>query len=449
MAEVRTSSQCERPCAGIEETRKAPGDAGESKDPGQRKVHSLIDKVYAPANLAEAWRHVRENKGGAGIDGLTIAAFADREEERLAALHRKLRDRSYRPIPVKRVGIPKPDGGVRNLGIPSVTDRVVQQALVQKMAPIFEPLFADCSFGYRPGRSPHTAMRKVWREINEGNLWILDADLRSFFDSIDQNKLVELVAEEISDGRVLHLIRSFLEAGVIDGGGWQPTKTGVPQGGVASPLWSNIFLTPFDHAMTGAGYRLTRWADDFVVVCRTRQEAEAALALAEEFLRDRLGVSLHPEKTRIVHVDHGFEFLGYKVKRGKGLRLSPRKRTSPANPYNLYAVPRDKSVARFKDQIRNLTQRRAPVTLRDMIEVINPIVRGWGNYYRKANVRKLFHRLDGWIERRLWSFISKRWRNTAWRRYPSACLIADFGLVRLIHLVPGIRPNLRQPARPT
>jgi hypothetical protein len=182
MAEVRTSSQCERPCAGIEETRTAPADAGGSKDPGPRKVHSLIDKVYAPANLAEAWRHVRDNKGGAGIDGLTIAAFADREEERLAALHRKLRDRSYRPTPVKRVGIPKPDGGLRKLGIPSVTDRVVQQALVQKMAPIFEPHFADCSFGSRPVRSPHMAMRKVWQEINEGNFWILDADIRAFFD---------------------------------------------------------------------------------------------------------------------------------------------------------------------------------------------------------------------------------------------------------------------------
>jgi RNA-directed DNA polymerase len=154
-------------------------------------------------------------------------------------------------------------------GIPSVADRVVQQALVQKMTPIFEPLFADCSFGYRPGRSPHMAMRKVWREINEGNLWILDADLRSYFDKIDQERLVGLIAEEISDGRVLRLIRSFLEAGVIVDGAWEPTKTGVPQGGVASPLWSNIYLTPFDHAMTKAGYRLTRWADDFVIVCRT------------------------------------------------------------------------------------------------------------------------------------------------------------------------------------
>jgi RNA-directed DNA polymerase len=448
MAEVRTSSHSERPCAVIEETRDAAGDAGGGEQSRRRKVHLLIDKVYAPANLAEAWKRVRENKGSAGIDGLTVTAFEDRQAEHLAGLHARLRDQTYRPAPVKRVGIPKAGGGTRNLGIPSVTDRVVQQALVQKMAPIFEPLFAECSFGYRPGRSPHMAMRKVWREINEGNLWILDADLRSFFDSIDQNKLVDLIAEEISDGRILHLIRSFLEAGVIDGGGWQPTKTGVPQGGVASPLWSNIFLTPLDHAMTGAGYRLTRWADDFVVVCRTRQEAEAALALAEEFLRDRLGVSLHPEKTRIVHVDLGFEFLGYKVKRGKGLRLSPRKRTSKANPLNLYAVPREKSVHRFKDQIRNLTRRGAPVTLRDMIAVINPIIRGWGNYYRKANVRTLFHRLDGWIERRLWSFIAKRWRNTAWRRYPTSRLVNDFGLVRLIHLVPGIVSRPRSSKRP-
>jgi group II intron reverse transcriptase/maturase len=366
----------------------------------------------------------------------------------LARLHEQLRDRTYRPRAVKRVAIPKAGGGTRNLGIPSVIDRVVQQALVQKMMPIFEPLFADCSFGYRPGRSPHMAMRKVWREINEGNLWILDADLRSYFDKIDQERLVDLIAEEISDGRVLQLIRSFLEAGVIVDGTWEPTKTGVPQGGVASPLWSNIYLTPFDHAMTKAGYRLTRWADDFVVVCRTRQEAEAALATARAFLHERLGVSLHPEKTRIVHITNGFEFLGYKIKRGKGLKLPAHKRTARTNPLGLYAVPRQKSVDRFKDQIRSLTRRNAPVRLRDVIEAINPIIRGWGNYYRKAHVRKLFHRMDGWIERRLRSFVAKKWRNTAWRRYPLPRLVQEFGLVRLIHLVPGINPSLTPQWRP-
>jgi RNA-directed DNA polymerase len=349
---------------------------------------------------------------------------------------------------VKRVAIPKAGGGTRNLGIPSVIDRVVQQALVAKMTPIFEPLFADCSFGYRPGRSPHMAMRKVWREINEGNLWILDADLRSYFDKIDQERLVDLIAEEISDGRVLQLIRSFLEAGVIVDGAWEPTKTGVPQGGVASPLWSNIYLTPFDHAMTTAGYRLTRWADDFVVVCRTRQEAEAALATARAFLDEKLAVSLHPEKTRIVHVTNGFEFLGYKIGKGKGLKLPAHKRTARTNPLGLYAIPRQRSVARFKDQIRNLTRRNAPVRLRDVIEAINPVIRGWGNYYRKAHVRKLFHRMDGWIERRLRSFVAKKWRNTVWRRYPLSRLVQEFGLVRLIYLVPGINPSSTQRWRP-
>src|ERR1700751_607299 len=156
------------------------------------------------------------------------------------------------------------------------------------------------------------AMRKVWREIQEGNFWILDADLRAYFDSIDQNRLFDLICQQIREGRVLRLIRGFLEAGVIAEGGWEPTKTGVPQGGVASPLWSNIFLTPFDRAMTAAGYRVTRWADDFVVLCKTRVEATRALAFAERFLREELGVTLHPQKTRIVHISHGFEFLGYK-----------------------------------------------------------------------------------------------------------------------------------------
>ena len=224
MTEVRTSSPCERPCAGIEDTLETSIGTGGRRERKHRKVHSLIDKVYDRTNLAEAWKHVRVNKGSAGIDGLTIAAFAEREDELLARLHEQLRDCTYRPRAVKRVAIPKAAGGTRNLGIPSVADRVVQQALVQKMTPIFEPLFANCSFGYRSGRSPHMAMRKVWHEINEGNLWILDADLRSYFDKIDQERLVQLIAEEISDGRVLQLIRSFLESGVIIDGTWSRPK---------------------------------------------------------------------------------------------------------------------------------------------------------------------------------------------------------------------------------
>jgi group II intron reverse transcriptase/maturase len=428
----------ERPNAGTEETVE-PQDPHTSKGrQRKKKVHSLIDKVFSRKNLELAWEKVKKNRGSAGIDEVTIAQFEARQEYYLDLLHRKLRDGTYQPQPVKRVEIPKPDGGVRKLGIPAVLDRVCQQALVQRMEPIFEPTFLDSSFGYRKGRSPHDAMRKVWQELNEGNVWIVDADLRQYFDTIDQEKLIDLIAEEISDGRVLQLVRDMLRAGVMEGGSWKPTLTGVPQGGVASPLWSNIFLTPFDRRMTAEGVRLTRWADDFVVLCQTREEAQRALAVAERVLRAELGVELHPQKTRIVHVSQGFEFLGYKVKQGAGHRLPAHKRRGRSNPQNLYAIPREKSVKRFRDQIRALTRRKAPLKLRELIERINPVIRGWGTFYRKADVRRLFHRLDGWIERRIYSFLAKRWHNRMWHKYPTRRLIEEFGLVRLMHLIPGL-----------
>ena len=404
----------------------------------RRKVHSLIDKVFSRRNLELAWEKVKRNQGSAGIDEVTIAEFEEHKGYYLELLHRKLRDGTYRPKPVKRVEIAKSEGGVRKLGIPAVIDRVCQQALVQRMGPIFEATFVDCSFGYREGRSPHDAMRKVWRELLKGYCWIVDADLRQFFDTIDQEKLIDLIAEEISDGRVLQLVREMLRAGVMERGYWQPTLTGVPQGGVASPLWSNIFLTPFDRAMTNAGFGLTRWADDFVVVCKTKAEAQRALIVAERFLQEELGVQLNARKTRIVHIRQGFEFLGYKVKKGKGLRLPTQKRQAKANQYDLYAVPREKSVRKFKDQIRKLTRRKAPVTLKELIEQINPVIRGWGNFYCKAHVRKLFNRLDRWIAQRIYSFLAKRWRNRMYRTYPTTQLIEEYGLVRLTHLIPGL-----------
>lgn len=405
----------------------------------KRKVHSLIDKVYGRKNLELAWEKVKRNRGSAGVDEVSIAAFEARKDHYLEVLQQRLREGTYQPKPVKRVEMGKSDGGKRQLGIPTIFDRVCQQALVQRMEPIFEPTFLDCNFGYRKGRSPHQAMRQVWQELQAGKVWIVDADIRQFFDAIDQEKLIDRIAKEISDGRVLGLIRRILRSGVVEKGYWQPTLTGVPQGGVASPLWSNIFLTPFDRAMTEAGYCLTRWADDFVVLCTTRAEAEAALCFAERFLREELGVALHPHKTRIVHVRQGFEFLGYKIQRGKGFQLPAWKRhRKQTNRMNLYAIPREKSVKRFKDQIRGLTRRKAPVTLRELIAQINPVIRGWGSYYRKAHARRLFNRLDRWIERRLYSFLAKRWRNGMWRRYPTRRLIEEFGLVRLTHLIPGL-----------
>jgi RNA-directed DNA polymerase len=435
------SSLGERPNTGTEETVEPQDpDTSKARQGKKKKVHSLIDKVFSRKNLELAWEKVKKNRGSAGIDDVTIAQFEARQECYLDLLHRKLREGTYRPQPVKRVEIPKSEGGVRKLGIPTVLDRVCQQALVQRMEPIFEPTFLDSAFGYRRGRSPHDAMRQVWGELNKGNGWIVDADLRQFFDTIDQERLIDLIAEEISDGRVLQLVRDVLRAGVMEGGCWKPTLTGVPQGGVASPLWSNIFLTPFDRQMTAEGFRLTRWADDFVVLCQTREEAQRALAVAERCLREALGVELHPQKTRVVHVSQGFEFLGYKVKQGAGHRLPAHKRRGRSNPQNLYAIPREKSVKRFQEQIRALTRRKVPIKLRELIERINPVIRGWGHFYRKADVRRLFHRLDRWIEHRIYSFLAKRWRNPMWRRYPTRRLIAEFGLVRLTHLIPGLVP---------
>jgi group II intron reverse transcriptase/maturase len=367
------SSLGERPNAGTEETVRRQDPRAPRGRSGKNKVHSLIDKVFSRKNLELAWEKVKRNRGSAGIDEVTIGEFEEGKEYYLELLHRKLREGTYRPQPVKRVKIPKSDGGVRKLGIPAVMDRVCQQALVQRMEPIFEPTFADCSFGYRKGRSPHDAMRKVWRELSAGNSWIVDADLRQFFDTMDQERLTDLIAEEISDGRVLQLVRDILRSGVKEGGTWQPTLTGVPQGGVASPLWSNIFLTPFDRRMAEEGFRLTRWADDFVVLCKTREEAQRALTMAERFLREELGVQLHPQKTRIVHISQGFEFLGYKVKRGRGYRLPAHQRRGQPTPQNLYAVPREKSVKRFQDRVRSLTRRKAPIRLWELMARLNPV----------------------------------------------------------------------------
>jgi RNA-directed DNA polymerase len=432
------SSLCERPNPDPEETVSEQHRASSMARSGKKKVHSLIDKVFSRQNLELAWAKVKSNRGSAGIDNVTITMFELRKAYYLDLLHRRLRDGTYQPRPVKRVEIDKSDGGVRPLGIPTVLDRVAQQALVQRMEPIFDPQFLPCAFGYRKGRSPHDAMRKIWQELQAGHSWIVDADLRSYFDTIDQSKLVDLIAEEISDGRVLNLVWAMLQAGVVHDGYWQPTLTGVPQGAVVSPLWSNIYLTPFDRYMSQAGFSLTRWADDFVIVCASRREAERALTMAKRFLQDALGVILHPHKTRIVHVRHGFEFLGYKVKQGTGHQLPASQRRRQANPHNLYAVPKAKSVKRFQEQIRGLTRRKIPVPLSEVINQINPVIRGWGTYYHKAHVRRLFNRLDRWIERRLYAFVAKRWRNGAWRSHPRSRLIGEFGLVRLTHLIPGL-----------
>ncbi|MTI85570.1 MAG: group II intron reverse transcriptase/maturase [Firmicutes bacterium] len=230
----------------------------------ETKVHSLIDKVYSKTNLNMAWQRVKANRGAGGVDKVSLVAFNKVVEEELEKLHTELKEQTYTPLPVRRVRIPKRDKPEekRSLGIPAIRDRVCQQALKNRLEPIFEPVFNDCSFGYRPGRSPHDAMRKIWFELMEGYHWILDADLKDYFGSVDHEKLISMVAGKISDCRVLGLIRQMLQAGYMEKGNMFPTVKGTPQGGVASPLLSNIYLTPFDNEMTRLGYKLTRFADD-------------------------------------------------------------------------------------------------------------------------------------------------------------------------------------------
>src|SRR6266853_1083552 len=407
---------------------------------GAKKVHSLIDKVYKRKNLEMVWEKVKENRGSGGVDGQTLEAFEAQLNQQLERLQRELKEDSYQPLPVRQHPIPKRDkpGEYRMLGIPAIYDRVCQQALLNRLEPIFEPLFDDASFGYRRGRSTKDAMRKVWKEIQGGSEWIVDADLRDFFGSVDHEKLLTLVAQRVADGRVLRLIKAMLKAGSYGKGQLFPTERGTPQGSGVSPVLSNVLLTPFDREMRLRGYQLTRYADDWVITCKSAAEARAAVEAAGRILK-QLGVELHPQKTRIVHVREGFEFLGYKIKRGKKkLNLPESKIRSQARQGALYAYPKEKSIRRFMDQVRQRTKRRIPLKTKELIAELNPLLRGWGEYYKRAHVRKLFHRLDGWIVRRIRSHRYKRWRNGGWKQLPETTLCREHGLVNLIGLIPSL-----------
>jgi RNA-directed DNA polymerase len=373
--------------------------------------------------------------------------FAEQAEEQLERLGSELARNVYRPQPVRQVQIPKAGkpGEYRTLGIPLIYDRVCQQALLNRLEPIFEPVFDEASFGYRRGRSAHDALRKVWKEIKSGSEWIVDADLKDFFGSVEHEKLLTLVARQIADGRVLRLIEAMLKAGSDNKGHVLPTERGTPQGGVVSPLLSNILLTPFDREMRHKGYQLTRYADDWVVTCQSPAEARAALEAARTILT-ALGVQLHPQKTRIVHVQSGFEFLGYKIKQGRQLQLPSSKIRSSARSGALYAYPKEKSVQRFMEQVRNRTRRKAPLKTEELIEQLNPVLRGWGQYYKRAHVRKLFHRLDRWIMQRIWSHRFKRWRCAGWKTLPAPKLYGEYGLVNLVGLIPSLASQRAGPS---
>jgi RNA-directed DNA polymerase len=362
------------------------------------KWFSLMDKVYAMATLQAAWQQVQKNKGSHGVDGMSVERFAQKQEQYLQELQQALKAGSYQPLPVKRVFIPKAGGGKRPLGIPAVKDRIVQTALKMAIEPIFENEFVEHSYGFRPLRGCKDALRIVDEGLKAGQTWVVDADMKSYFDSIPHAQLMAEVETFISDGKVLKLIQAYLKQDVLAGlERWTPTS-GTPQGAVISPLLANLYLHSLDKRMAQAGYKMVRYADDFVILCPSQEEAQNALTSVQQWVDDK-GLTLHPNKTQVgncVIEGQGFEFLGYRFEAGK-------------------RRVRKKSLEALKDKIRSKTKRTRGDSMETIIKDLNPMLKGWFNYFKHAH-KWTFSEIDGFLRRRLRSL-----------RYKQRTGQADFG----------------------
>ena len=360
----------------------------------------LLDEILSRENLNKAYLQVLRNKGAAGIDGVTVEELKDYLKEHKEEILWKIRNRKYKPQPVRRVQIPKENGKKRNLGIPTVVDRVIQQAIVQVLSPIYEKQFSNSSYGFRPKRSCEMAVIRALECMNDGYYWIVDLDLEKFFDTVNQDRLINIIRRTIKDGEVVSLIRKFLESGVMENGKYQPTKVGTPQGGNLSPLLSNIMLNELDKELEARGLNFVRYADDCMIFVKSEKAANRVLNSITKYIESKLGLKVNAEKSK-VSKPTGIKFLGYGFWIGAKGQYKPK--------------PHLKSIEKLKRKLKALTCRSWSISLDDRLKKLEYVIRGWVNYFRIANMKNVLIKLDKRLRTRIRVIIWKQWKKTKTR----------------------------------
>ena len=361
---------------------------------------SLLRKILSRDNMNEAYRKVKSNRGTGGVDKMSVDELLPYLREHRLELLRQIKDGKYKPSPVRRVEIPKEEKGkVRKLGIPTVVDRMIQQAIAQVLTSIYEPQFSESSFGFRPKRGAHDALKQCQRYANEGYLYVVDMDLEKFFDTVCQSKLIEVLSRSIKDGKVISLIHKYLNAGIVRQGIFERSEQGVPQGGPLSPLLSNIMLNELDKELEKRGHKFVRYADDCMILCKSRRSAERTKASITRYIEEKLFLKVNREKTRVAHISQ-VKYLGYGFYRYKGkCRLKVHR----------------KSAVKMKERLRAITNRHKAISNEERPRILDRYVKGWVNYFKLADMKKMLQVTDEWLRRRIRAVYWEQWKKVKTR----------------------------------